>query len=65
MLMRKPKNKKFEYTPRFYKPELDEENNKKINFRANTSFTRRKNTMVMVFILLILIYFLIRLSVWK
>lgn len=64
MLMRKPKNKKFEYEPRYYKPEKDEEERRKrrLNFRTGLKSSKGKSTIYYLTFVLILIYIIIKIG---
>ncbi|MBE0643165.1 MAG: hypothetical protein IH600_03730 [Bacteroidetes bacterium] len=60
MFMRKPQNKRFEYTPRFYDPKKDEKalRRRQIKFESNVrrGSTRPLIIIVIMFILVYLIY---------
>lgn len=60
MLMKKPKNRIFEYTPRFYKPELDEKERKKrkLGFSSQRNKLRRKRSPVVWLVVILIIVFL-------
>jgi len=64
MLMKKPEHKKFEYIPRYYKPEKDETQKFKDKFeivRKSYSFKKKNNRLILYFILvLVIIYLAIR-----
>lgn len=62
MFMRSPRNRVFDYPPRFYKPEEDPEERKKrkLNFRQGRKHSRkRKSTVywVVLFFLILYLYF--------
>ena len=46
MFMRRPTHKKFDYTPRFYKPELDEDEKRKRRLGFRSSIRKSRNTNV-------------------
>lgn len=58
--MKKPKNRIFEYTPRFYKPELDEKERKKrkLGFSSQRNKLRRKRSPVAWLVVILIIVFL-------
>jgi hypothetical protein len=62
--MKKPEQKKFEYIPRYYKPDKDEAQKFKDKFeivRKSYSFKKKNNRLVFYFILvLVIIYLAIR-----
>lgn len=60
MLMKKPRHRVFDYTPRFYKPERDELNKKRkrIKFNSVRKYQRRKKSTVIWFVLIILILYI-------
>ncbi|AFH49283.1 Hypothetical protein IALB_1575 [Ignavibacterium album JCM 16511] len=57
MFMKRPQYRRFDYTPRFYKPELDEEERRKrkLGFRNARSTTRRKTQSPLMWLILIII----------
>lgn len=61
MFMKKPQYKRFDYTPRFYKPELDEEERRKrrLGFRYVRTSYRKKATNPIIWIVLIILIALI------
>lgn len=67
MFMKRPQYRKFEYIPRFYKPELDEEERRKrrLGFRSSRSYIRRKATNPLVWLVLIILIILILLKFGK
>lgn len=60
MLMKRPKHRVFDYTPRFYKPEHDEINKKrkKMNFNSVKNFQRKKRIPVIWLVLVVLLIYL-------
>lgn len=60
MLMKRPKHRVFDYTPRFYKPEHDEINKKrkKINFNNVRKVQRKRRSPVIWLILVVLLFYL-------
>ena len=64
MFMKRPKHKVFEYTPRFYNPEEDEElkelerRKRRLGFRRNIKIKRRRGSTVIYLALIILIIYL-------
>lgn len=59
MLIKKPKHRIFDYTPRFYKPELDEQERKKrkLGFSSQRNKLRRKRSpIVWLIVILVIIY---------
>ncbi len=61
MFMRRPQHRKFDYTPRFYKPELDEEERRKrkLGFRNSRTSFRRKTRSPLIWLILIILIILI------
>ncbi|WP_337865579.1 hypothetical protein [Ignavibacterium sp.] len=62
MFMKKPQYRRFDYTPRFYKPEMDEEERRKrkLGFRTSRHYKNRKATNpVLWLVLIILIIFIL------
>ncbi len=56
MFMKRPRNRVFDYTPRFYTPESDEKERKKRRLGFSRQIkTKRKNTNSVIWIMLILI----------
>ena len=65
MLMKRPKHRVFDYTPRFYKSEHDEINKKrrKINFNSVTNYQRKKRSpLIWLVVVVLLIYLYLKLS---
>ena len=63
MFMKKPKHRIFDYEPRFYKPELDEDEKRKrkLNFRSNRISKRKMKTpYVWIGIVLVILYFILK-----
>ena len=60
MLMKKPRHRVFDYTPRFYKPERDELNKKRkrIKFNSVRKYQKRKKSTVIWLVLIILILYI-------
>lgn len=67
MFMKRPQYRRFDYTPRFYKPELDEEERRKrrLGFRTTRSYIRRKATNPLVWLVLIILLILILIKFGK
>lgn len=67
MFMKKPQYKRFDYTPRFYKPELDEEERRKrkLGFRNARITNRRKVQSPLIWLVLIIILIFILLKFGK
>ncbi len=59
MFMKKPKNKVFEYQPRFYKPEEDEteRRKRKLKFRSNQSLKRKNKSPIMWIVIIGVVIF--------
>ena len=57
MLFRKPRHRIFDYTPRFYKPEKDEQERKKrkLGFRRNSIKKRQKRSPIIWGIMVVLV----------
>lgn len=65
MLMKKPKYRVFDYTPRFYKPEEDEQERKKrkLGFSsARKKIQRKKIPIIWIVILFIVIYLYLKIA---
>ncbi len=65
MLMKKPKYRAFDYTPRFYKPEEDEQERKKrkLGFSsARKKIQRKKIPIIWIVILFIVIYLYLKIA---
>jgi hypothetical protein len=65
MLMKKPKHRVFDYTPRFYKPEKDEEERRKrkLGFRRQLKSKRRQtNPFVYLLFIMVAVYIILKLS---
>ncbi|MBU1098811.1 MAG: hypothetical protein KKA84_00285 [Bacteroidetes bacterium] len=64
--MKKPKYKRFDYDPRFYKPEEDEDvkRRKKIRFSGSRKYNKKGNKKVIILIAFVLaiIYFYLKLN---
>jgi hypothetical protein len=65
--MKRPQYRRFDYTPRFYKPELDEEERRKrrLGFRNSRNYIRRKATNPIVWLVLIILIILILMKFGK
>jgi len=69
MFAKQPRNRKFDYTPQFYKPEEDEKEKKKkrLGFRRQLKSIRRNKRSpiiwVIISITIILIYFILKGSI--
>ena len=64
MFMKKPRHRVFDYTPRFYKPELDEKERikRKLGFSSQRKkFQRKKGSIIWVVLILIVIYIYLKL----
>jgi len=65
MLMKKPRNRVFDYTPRFYKPETDEQERRKrrLSFtRQRKLRVRKKNPVVWAIFIILVIYIIMKLQ---
>jgi len=66
MFMRKPSYRSFDYTPRFYKPEDDEENRRRwrLSVKLNSQRKQRRQRPVILYlgILALVIYMYLALS---
>lgn len=64
MFIKKMKNKKFEYEPRYYKPEQDQEERRKrkLNFRTGLKSSKGKSSIYYLTFILILIYVIIKMG---
>ena len=64
MFMKKPSHRVFDYPPRFYKPEADEQERKKrkLGFSRKLKSNRRKKRSPLIWILLLVIIILIYLK---
>lgn len=62
MLFKKPRHRIFDYTPRFYKPEQDEneKRKRKLGFRRNITQKRKKQNPVVwgIFVIIMIIIYL-------
>ncbi len=60
MFMKKPKHKVFDYTPRFYKPELDEKERKKrkLGFSSQRKLIQRKRSPLLWIILVLMVIYI-------
>lgn len=60
MLLKKPQNKKFEYLPRYYKPDEDKEEKrkKKLGFRKSRKALKRGRSTIYWLVLIIIILFI-------
>lgn len=60
MLMKKPKHRIFEYTPRFYKPEKDEIERlkRRLGFSAKRKALKRKRSPIVWLVLIFAILYL-------
>lgn len=61
MLMKKPRHRVFDYPPRFYKPEKDEQEKRKkrLGFQSYRKFSHRKKSPVIWIVFILLIVYLI------
>ncbi len=61
MFMKRPRHRIFDYTPRYYDPELDPKERKKrrLGFSRNISTKRKKRSSAIWIILVIIIIFVI------
>ncbi|GBD86761.1 hypothetical protein BMS3Abin03_00685 [bacterium BMS3Abin03] len=65
MLMKKPRHRIFDYTPRFYSSEKDakERKKRKLGFTRRRKYNRTKrNPIILIVVLLIILYIYIKLS---
>ena len=65
MLMKKPSNRVFDYTPRHYKPEDDksERRKRRLGFSRQRKFkSRQKSPIIFLVIIAIIIYLVLKLS---
>lgn len=65
MFMKKPRYRIFDYTPRFYKPELDEKERRKrkLGFSAQRKkIQKKRNPLIWIVLLVIVIYIYLKLS---
>lgn len=65
MLMKRPKHRVFDYPPRFYKPEEDEQEKKKrkLGFSRQRKFKPRKRSpIIWIILFLMVIYIIIKFS---
>jgi hypothetical protein len=66
MFMRKPSYRSFEYTPRYYKPEVDEENRRRwrlnVKFRSARKAHRKRPLILYLGVLALVIYMYLALS---
>lgn len=64
MFMKRPQYRRFDYTPRFYKPELDEEERRKrkLGFGSSRLSIRKKtiNPLLWLIMILLIIFILVR-----
>lgn len=64
MFMKKPSHRVFDYSPRFYNPNLDdkERRKRKLGFSSHRKKIREKrNPLIWIFLLLIVIYIYLKL----
>jgi len=65
MLMKKPRNRIFDYTPRFYKPETDEQERikKRLGFSRQRKINKKKkSSFVWLLFVLAVIYIILKLK---
>ena len=65
MLMKKPRNRVFDYTPRHYKPEDDktERRKRRLGFSRQRKYKSRQKSSIILFVLIaIIIYLVLKLS---
>ncbi len=64
--MRKPSYRSFEYTPRYYKPEEDEETRRRwrlnVKFRSQRKVSRKRPVIIYLGVLALVIYMYLALS---
>ena len=64
MFIKKPKYRKFEYQPRHYKPQLDDEEKRKrkLGFRSNyrNKTTSKKRPVIYIVMLFIILYIFLK-----
>jgi hypothetical protein len=60
MLMKKPRNRVFDYTPRFFNPESDKDERlkRRLGFSRRAKILRKKKSPFMLFLLIILVIYL-------
>lgn len=62
MFMKKPSHKRFDYQPRFYKPELDEEEKRKRRLGFRSTLRKSRNSTIpwpyIIMLMIILFIFL-------
>ncbi|MFN3694747.1 MAG: hypothetical protein ACK4UV_07035 [Ignavibacterium sp.] len=65
--MKRPQYRRFDYTPRFYKPEFDEEERRKrkLGFRNARLVSKRKTKSPLIWLILIILLILILLKFGK
>lgn len=67
MLMKKPEHKRFEYLPRYYKPEKDKEQKFREKFelaRKSHSLKKKSNKIILYLIIIFfIIYLMIRFNI--
>jgi hypothetical protein len=61
MFMKRPRHRVFDYTPRYYDPDLDpkEREKRRLGFSRNLSVKRKKRSPVIWIILVIIIVYII------
>ncbi len=65
MLMKKPLHRVFDYTPRYYKPELDskEKEKRKLGFSKHLKVKRKKRSpIIWIIFILVIIYVILKLN---
>lgn len=64
--MRRPQYRSFEYTPRYYKPEEDEENRRRwrlsVKFRSQRKASRKRPVIIYLGVLALVIYMYLALA---
>ena len=65
MFMKKPRHRIFDYQPRFYKPEADEEERRKrrLGFTRQRKYrARKRNPVIWAILILLVIYIILKLQ---
>ena len=61
MLMKKQQDRIFDYPPRFYKPEQDEDERRKrkLGFRKHLKIKRKKRSALLWFVIVLMVVFIL------
>jgi len=64
MLMKKPQHRIFDYPPRFYKPEQneDERRKRKLGFREHLKIKRKKRSALLCLVIFLMIVFFVKIK---